>query len=487
MINNLTKEAEYYELSQQQKQIMLAEDAFKGTSVNTLCVLCHVKTNIPAEKIKETMEHIVSKIDTFRVRYIEVGDALKQYFADENNYEVKIVEFQGNPNAYNDYVTDKRNNCLFGYNKELFDISVIITDSGETQLLILVHHSIADGWTLSYLLTEAFCLCMDGKDMEFVSFEDQLRNIKKPETVGEYWGEKIALLYEDSKLGENVNPTMDITANEYNHDLPEGLSESINDVAKRFKVSAAVIFNLAVYINESLYKGTDNLSLGFSFYGRRNKREKRTFGVYARVLPLIYHLDKSHSIGTLLAEVKSEFYNLFRNSNISYYQLEKEARDKNVYGNLIETTVSFQNVNFDENVNKYFSGIEWVTGTTQTIPMEIHISDRFSTGNYNIEYDYIGSRFTEAEIKTYDNHLMTILSELCSEQSEDNRLLSDIMDCQHFFRQIFLGYFSDIVQAFDTLRKNVCGDDYTSLHNPIVLSSVLPAYGMFHSIQILFL
>ena len=63
----------------------------------------------------------------------------------------------------------------------------------------------------------------------------------------------------------------------------------------------------------------------------------------------------------------------------------------------------------------------------------------------------------------------------------------DIVDCQHFFRQIFLGYFSDIVQAFDTLRKNVCGDDYTSLHNPIVLSSVLPAYGMFHSIQILFL
>ena len=67
------------------------------------------------------------------------------------------------------------------------------------------------------------------------------------------------------------------------------------------------------------------------------------------------------------------------------------------------------------------------------------------------------------------------------------KLVVGEMDCQHFFRQIFLGYFSDIVQAFDTLRKNVCGDDYTSLHNPIVLSSVLPAYGMFHSIQILFL
>ena len=60
------------------------------------------------------------------------------------------------------------------------------------------------------------------------------------------------------------------------------------------------------------------------------------------------------------------------------------------------------------------------------------------------------------------------------------------MDCQHFFRQIFLGYFPDIVQAFDTPGRNVYGDDYTSLHNPIVLSSVLLVYGMFHSTRILF-
>lgn len=61
-----------------------------------------------------------------------------------------------------------------------------------------------------------------------------------------------------------------------------------------------------------------------------------------------------------------------------------------------------------------------------------------------------------------------------------------VLDCQHFFRQIFLGYFPDIVQAFDTLGRNVYGDDYTSLHNPIVLSSVLLVYGMFHSTRILF-
>ena len=81
------------------------------------------------------------------------------------------------------------------------------------------------------------------------------------------------------------------------------------------------------------------------------------------------------------------------------------------------------------------------------------------------------------------NHII-----FCSADNiEHNKYHDCKLDCQHFFRQIFLGYFSDIVQAFDTLRKNVCGDDYTSLHNPIVLSSVLPAYGMFHSIQILFL
>ena len=69
---------------------------------------------------------------------------------------------------------------------------------------------------------------------------------------------------------------------------------------------------------------------------------------------------------------------------------------------------------------------------------------------------------------------------------ELKNLNKKIVDCQHFFRQIFLGYFPDIVQAFDTLGRNVYGDDYTSLHNPIVLSSVLLVYGMFHSTRILF-
>ena len=73
-----------------------------------------------------------------------------------------------------------------------------------------------------------------------------------------------------------------------------------------------------------------------------------------------------------------------------------------------------------------------------------------------------------------------------SGSKEDTISLIEALDCQHFFRQIFLGYFPDIVQAFDTLGRNVYGDDYTSLHNPIVLSSVLLVYGMFHSTRILF-
>ena len=109
--------------------------------------------------------------------------------------------------------------------------------------------------------------------------------------------------------------------------------------------------------------------------------------------------------------------------------------------------------------------------------------------NYN-EFEVNEQRFKVTY--KYEKNLVWALTyvngqEVKAHGDTDQTAYWAILDCQHFFRQIFLGYFSDIVQAFDTLRKNVCGDDYTSLHNPIVLSSVLPAYGMFHSIQILFL
>ena len=85
-----------------------------------------------------------------------------------------------------------------------------------------------------------------------------------------------------------------------------------------------------------------------------------------------------------------------------------------------------------------------------------------------------------------DVNLISILLGNETTKAQFFKEVSGVLDCQHFFRQIFLGYFPDIVQAFDTLGRNVYGDDYTSLHNPIVLSSVLLVYGMFHSTQILF-
>ena len=102
--------------------------------------------------------------------------------------------------------------------------------------------------------------------------------------------------------------------------------------------------------------------------------------------------------------------------------------------------------------------------------------------------DYEGFRRAMSAVWSLERQYQPeILDRFHKQFGTDENSIENCLDCQHFFRQIFLGYLSDIVQAFDTLRKNVCGDDYTSLHNPIVLSSVLPAYGMFHSIQILFL
>ena len=130
------------------------------------------------------------------------------------------------------------------------------------------------------------------------------------------------------------------------------------------------------------------------------------------------------------------------------------------------------------------------------------------TGKYKVTYnicDKSGNKLSSGKVTVYVKNDLPVKSvkfagkevnyaltskksgKLSVKMNKGYTLKKITVDCQHFFRQIFLGYFSDIVQAFDTLRKNVCGDDYTSLHNPIVLSSVLPAYGMFHSIQILFL
>lgn len=119
-----------------------------------------------------------------------------------------------------------------------------------------------------------------------------------------------------------------------------------------------------------------------------------------------------------------------------------------------------------------------------TFPMKFAFVGMAEVEDVDVVVTFMSDMVGDCEETIMDNIIMLGEHGITVETANDDMAG---LDCQHFFRQIFLGYFSDIVQAFDTLRKNVCGDDYTSLHNPIVLSSVLPAYGMFHSIQILFL
>ena len=88
---------------------------------------------------------------------------------------------------------------------------------------------------------------------------------------------------------------------------------------------------------------------------------------------------------------------------------------------------------------------------------------------------YIPSEKLAIESGSADENIEIMKAYMCKQRgiTGNNPTVSANLDCQHFFRQIFLGYFPDIVQAFGTLGRNVYGDDYTSLHNPIVLSSVL--------------
>ena len=162
-----------------------------------------------------------------------------------------------------------------------------------------------------------------------------------------------------------------------------------------------------------------------------------------------------------------------------------KARDKELIDNP-EFSITIGRATYTERVDGGTMMLEAIskckTGETTAI-------GKFHGFELLVEKNFLGINYMVLRGKTeYKADLSTSpVGSMVKLENLFNGLHENIVDCQHFFRQIFLGYFSDIVQAFDTLRKNVCGDDYTSLHNPIVLSSVLPAYGMFHSIQILFL
>ncbi|MEX2475928.1 amino acid adenylation domain-containing protein [Marinobacter sp.] len=221
---------------------------------------------------------------------------------------------------------------------DLFDgplarFDVIRFDETDTRVLLTLHHSICDGWSLYILASEL------GSLYERECAPAQPALLEAPSRFGDYaqWerGEETRALREQSiaywtrRFAGGI-PTLDLP-----YDRPRGLSRSFAafrldkpmpwDLLKELKglaaknnstITTTLLAAFAAYLNR--ISGSEEIVLGIPFAGQMASGEHSLVGHCVNIIPLYLTVSPDDSFRTLLARAQQAMLDAFEHQYLTY-------------------------------------------------------------------------------------------------------------------------------------------------------------------------
>ncbi|WP_339251668.1 amino acid adenylation domain-containing protein [Sporosarcina sp. FSL W8-0480] len=406
-------------LSESQKQIIDIESIFENTSINTLGIVADFKSNYSYEEINEGLNHVLKELDAFQIRYIEKDTDLYQTFESFHYEDIPLVEIT-TWNVYEQFKAIHMSKCYFNKGGKLYEIYILHKPNGKMSFALFMHHSIADAWSLVEIFSKKlrqYMLRIEVEEDPEASFEEYIKkeheekDSKRKQKSKEYWT-RLLEKFDSVNQYPKASSIEDLKSRRMSFNVDEEETKSIVTGAENCGVSLPVLFLSSLILLNSYEKQTDSISLGVAVLGRK-KRDRKIFGEFVHLLPLLATIDKDMNAKEFLLDIQQKQTSMLRHSSYTYNDInEYMNRHLKKDLNLLEIGYSYQNANYDSELTSVLDNIEWLNSSHQYNALTVHVSDRSKENELSIDYDYRISLFDEEDIERMHDRLVYIVKQL---------------------------------------------------------------------------
>ena len=423
-----------YELTNPQKNIWELEQINgNGTPINHIFSILKLKGTLDEQLLIKTMNKIIEKNDSFRLKFIKDGSSLYQ-FVENYKYtdiEVKHFDTEDISSAIEEY-----KNLKISLDK-LFSFCLVFTPC-YTYVLYKTHHIIADAWSISQIAEQI-------KDF----YEKLLKNepdeaFEKPSYLSVINKEKSYLSSNKYNIDENYwldyvqkfSPTklfnesnqFEKKSKRYIQPIENILFNSISNYCEKNKITPYSFFLgvLSIYFNK-IYN-SKNIVFGTPFLNRQKRlKELDCTGMFISTLPLMINVDVKDTFVELCKKISLINMSLFKHSSFPYHKIQELYYDFSGENSaLYEIGFSYQ-INKQENCmeNNDYGECSWLFSGEQNNPLTIHLTTL--NNDKVINYDYKLSCFNEYEIQKMNDVIFHIISQVLLGKNDivDINVLSD--------------------------------------------------------------
>ncbi len=428
---------ETYNLTNPQKTIWFTEEFYKGTSIENIAGTANIANKVDFEKFIKAINIFIEKNDSFRLKFINENNIIKQYVDEFKNFSFDII-------SVNDEKDVKRiekelaETPLEILNSFLFKFKLFKYPDGRGGFVIVLHHLIADAWSCGIIISEIINIyddLLENKDIslepapsyiDYIEAENKYLNSEKFEDDKKFWNNLFPTVPEVATIPSLASGKNKISsaAKRKLFTIPSETMELINAFCKENKISAFNFFMGIFSVYLSRVSGLDNFVIGTPILNRSTFKEKHTTGMFISVVPFKVNLNHENSFIDFAKTISRDFFDIFRHQKYPYEALLEDLREKSPnIPNLFNILLSYQNMRSNKQSAKTNYESKWLFNNNISDDMEIHFFDVNDTGNINIAYDFKTCKYSADDILALHARILNMINQILENTSI---LLKDI-------------------------------------------------------------
>ena len=419
-------ESNLYNLTNPQKSIWFTEQFYKGTPIENItgCVIVLEKLNLKA--LQKAINLFVQKNDSFRLKFTIKDDKALQYLSSFSEFEIENVLVNTNQDIKE--IENKMSNTPFEVlDNLLFSFKTFTFPDEHGGFVITAHHLISDAWTAGLVVNEIMDYYekilnsqsiqdLNPSYLDYINSEQEYLNSEKFNKDKEFWNEIFKTVPEVATIptfNSNENKSLNCRAKRKQFVIPKETMNLINDFCKENKASAFNFFMAVLSIYLSRVSSLDDFTIGTPILNRSNFKEKQATGMFISTVPFRVSINHELSFAEFLSNISADFSKIFRHQKYPYQYLLEDLRKKDSsIPNLYNILLSYQNVRSNKQTSVINYESSWIGNNFISDDIDIHLYDMNDTGDINIAYDYLISKYSVDDICSIHARFLHIINQI---------------------------------------------------------------------------
>ncbi|KAA8559215.1 Linear gramicidin synthase subunit B [Pseudomonas extremaustralis] len=413
------------------------------SSAYTIPGALRLRGELDEDAVRASFQHLIQRHEALRTRFYERDGQAFQRVDASSEFDLHVVDLSHRPAAERDaraqQIREDEARTQFDLeNGPLLRVTLVRLEDEDHQLLVTLHHIIADGWSLNLLIDEfsqLYAAAAQGQTLVLPPLALQYADYAswQRQWLAEGEGQR-QLAYWKAQLGEE-HPALSLatdhprsaqqrhTASRHSVRLGASLSEAIRQTAQSHESTPFMLLLAAFQTLLYRYSGQRDIRIGVPNANRPRQETQGLVGFFINTLVLRAELDGRLPFNQLLAATRQAALGAQAHQDLPFEQLLEafpQAREQGLF------QVMFNHQQRDLSALRRLPGmladeLPWHSREAK-FDLQLH-TEEDRNGRLGLSFDYADELFEPATIQRLAEHFIHLLHAICE---HPQRALGDL-------------------------------------------------------------